>query len=131
MLTCHLKLTMKHKEDFHLNVQVIFEAIPQDLEEAEYILRHFYPRHLSLVVILHSNLNVSGYVDWSKFDTELLLLKVNSWKISSLKILKNQYFTGFMDNKDIVTETVVKVAIKPLVLFLPYIGSISSQAIPL
>ena len=55
---------------------------------------------------------------WTKLHTELGHLK---------EIFINKCFKRFMDNVHVVTETTLRTEKKPLLLVLPYLGSISLQ----
>ena len=64
---------------------------------------------------------------WTKLHTELVCLKEIFLRNSYPENFINKCFKNFMDNIHVVKETTRTVEKKPLVLVLPYLGSISLQ----
>ena len=62
---------------------------------------------------------------WTKLQNELVCLKETSLKNGNPGDFVNKCFKKFMDNIHVVKETTLTVEKKPLVLVLPYLGSIS------
>ena len=64
---------------------------------------------------------------WTKLHNELVCLKETFLKNGYPEDFINKCFKKFMDNIHVVKETTLTVEKKPLVLVLPYLGSISLQ----
>ena len=64
---------------------------------------------------------------WTKLDNELVCLNETFLKNGYPGDFINKCFKKFMDNIHVVKETTLSVEKKPLVLVLPYLGSISLQ----
>ena len=64
---------------------------------------------------------------WTKLDNELVCLNETFLKNGYPEDFINKCFKKFMDNIHVVKETTLTVEKKPLVLFLPYLGSIFLQ----
>ena len=62
---------------------------------------------------------------WTKLHNELVCLKETFSKNGYPEDFINKCFKKFMDNIHVVKETTLTVEKKPLVLVLPYLGSIS------
>ena len=67
------------------------------------------------------------FSSWTKLHNELVCLKETFLKNGYPEDFINKCFKKFMDNIHVVKETTLTVEKKPLVLVLPYIGSISLQ----
>ena len=64
---------------------------------------------------------------WTKLHNELVCLKEIFLKNGYPEDFINKCFKIFIDNIHVVKDTTLTVEKKPLVLFLPYLGSISLQ----
>ena len=70
---------------------------------------------------------LSIFSSWTKLHNELVCLKETSLKNGYPEDFINKCFKKFMDNIHVVKETTLTVEKKPLVLVLPYLGSIYLQ----
>ena len=135
MLTCHFWLKVKSKTEcpflmYRLVVKIkhlppLF-TVNLPLVEFIHILTAFCHLLISLVLFTHSWRCLWICSSWTKLHNELIRLKEIFLKNGCPDNFMNKCFKNFMDNIHAV-ETTPTVAKKPLVLVLPYLGSISLQ----
>ena len=115
MLTCHLQQDVKATTECRFQIQQLFVKIKY--------LPLLSTVNLPLVEFIHILTNSNSY----KLRNELVCLKEIFRKNGYSEDFINKCFKKFMYNIYLVKETTVKVLKQPLVLVLPYLGSISLQ----
>ena len=136
MLTCHLWLKVKSKTECRQNVHISRED--KTFTTSVYRKPTFSGVYTHFDNVLPSTYNFNTvytlayrclriYSSWTKLDNELVCLKEIFLKNGYPEDFIKKCSKKFMDNIHVVKETTLTVEKKPLVLLLPYLGSIYLQ----